>query len=81
MIRTAFTMLVFGTFTIICGRMGLVGALLHLRDGAGVGGGGARRSGGTTATWASGVEVEEGTKICRRERGGSCVDRRRFHFP
>jgi len=57
MIRTAFTLLVFLIFTIICGLMGLVGALLNLRDGVGSVFDYAMRLWGTTATWASGVEV------------------------
>jgi 1-acyl-sn-glycerol-3-phosphate acyltransferase len=35
MIRTAFTLLVFGIATLVCGLMGLVGALLGVRDGFG----------------------------------------------
>src|ERR1019366_9333568 len=57
MIRTAFTLLVFGIFTIICGLMGLAGALLGLRDGVGSIFDYAMRLWGTAATWASGVEV------------------------
>lgn len=57
MIRTAFTLLVFGIFTIICGLMGLAGALLNLRDGVGSIFDYAMRLWGTAATWASGVKV------------------------
>jgi 1-acyl-sn-glycerol-3-phosphate acyltransferase len=57
MIRTAFTMLVFGTFTIISGLMGLVGALLNMRDGVGSIFDYAMRLWGKTAIWASGVKV------------------------
>ncbi len=57
MIRTAFTLIVFTLFTLICGLMGLVGALLNLRDGVGSIFDYAMRLWGTTATWASGVEV------------------------
>ena len=57
MIRTAFTLLVFGIFTIISGLMGLAGALLNLRDGVGSIFDYAMRLWGTTATWASGVKV------------------------
>lgn len=57
MIRTAFTMLVFGIFTLLCGLLGLLGALLGLRDGTGSVFDWAMRIWGTTATWASGVKV------------------------
>src|ERR1019366_3421898 len=57
MIRTAFTLLEFGIFTIICGLMGLAGALLGLRDGVGSIFDYAMRLWGTAGTWASGVEV------------------------
>ncbi|HXD23617.1 MAG TPA: lysophospholipid acyltransferase family protein [Gemmatimonadaceae bacterium] len=57
MIRTAFTMLVFGIFTLLCGLLGLFGALLGLRDGTGSVFDWAMRIWGTTATWASGVKV------------------------
>lgn len=57
MIRTAFTMLVFGIFTAICGVMALVGALLNMRDGVGSIFDWAMKIWGTTATWASGVKV------------------------
>jgi 1-acyl-sn-glycerol-3-phosphate acyltransferase len=57
MIRTAFTMLVFGTFTVICGLMGLIGAVLGLRDGFGSVFDYAMHLWGTTASWASGVKV------------------------
>jgi len=57
MIRTAFTMLVFVIFTIICGLMGLTGALLNLRDGVGSVFDYAMRLWGTTAAWASGMKV------------------------
>ena len=57
MIRTAFTMLVFVIFTIICGLMGLTGALLNLRDGVGSVFDYAMRLWGTAAAWASGMKV------------------------
>jgi 1-acyl-sn-glycerol-3-phosphate acyltransferase len=57
MIRTAFTMLVFVIFTIISGLMGLIGALLHLRDGVGSVFDYAMRLWGTTAAWASGMKI------------------------
>ena len=57
MIRTAFTMLVFGLFTLICGLMGLIGALLGLKDGLGSIFDWAMRIWGTTAAWASGMKV------------------------
>jgi 1-acyl-sn-glycerol-3-phosphate acyltransferase len=57
MIRTAFTMLVFGIFTLLCGVVGLLGALLGLRDGVGSVFDYCMRVWGTTATWASGVKV------------------------
>jgi len=57
MIRTAFTLIVFGIFTLICGLMGLIGALLGLKDGIGSIFDYAMRIWGTTATWASGVKV------------------------
>jgi 1-acyl-sn-glycerol-3-phosphate acyltransferase len=57
MIRTAFTMLVFGIFTILCGLLALFGAVLHLRDGVGSVFDIAMRVWGTTGTWASGVKV------------------------
>ena len=57
MIRTAFTMLVFVIFTIISGLMGLIGALLNLRDGVGSVFDYAMRLWGTTAAWASGMKV------------------------
>jgi 1-acyl-sn-glycerol-3-phosphate acyltransferase len=57
MIRTAFTLLVFVIFTIISGLMGLVGALLNLRDGVGSVFDYAMRLWGTMATWASGVKL------------------------
>src|ERR1035437_1418766 len=57
MIRTASTMLVFVIFTIICGLMGLTGALLNLRDGVGSVFDYAMRLWGTTAAWASGMKV------------------------
>jgi 1-acyl-sn-glycerol-3-phosphate acyltransferase len=57
MIRTAFTLLVFLTFTVICGVMGLLGALVGLKDGTGSIFDWAMRIWGMTATWASGVKV------------------------
>ena len=57
MIRTAFTMLVFAIFTLICGVMGLVGALLNLRDGVGSIFDHAMRLWGSAAAWASGMKV------------------------
>jgi 1-acyl-sn-glycerol-3-phosphate acyltransferase len=57
MIRTVFTLLVFGFFTLVCGLMGLIGALLNLRDGVGSVFDYAMRLWGTTAVWASGVKV------------------------
>ena len=57
MIRTAFTMLVFGIFTLLCGLFGLLGALLGLRDGKGSVFDWAMHIWGLTATWASGVKV------------------------
>jgi 1-acyl-sn-glycerol-3-phosphate acyltransferase len=57
MIRTAFTLLVFVIFTIICGLMGLIGALLNLRDGVGSVFDYAMRLWGMAAAWASGMKV------------------------
>jgi len=57
MIRTTFTLLVFVIFTALCGLMGLIGALLGLRDGEGTVFDYAMRWWGKTATWASGVKV------------------------
>jgi 1-acyl-sn-glycerol-3-phosphate acyltransferase len=57
MIRTAFTLLVFGIVTILCGLMGLLGALLNLRDGVGSVFDHAMHLWGTVVTWASGVKV------------------------
>ena len=57
MIRTGFTLLVFGLFTLICGLMGLGGALLGLKDGLGSIFDWAMRIWGTTAAWASGMKV------------------------
>jgi 1-acyl-sn-glycerol-3-phosphate acyltransferase len=57
MIRTAFTLLVFGIFTIISGSMGLIGALLNRRDGLGSIFDYAMRLWATTVAWASGMKV------------------------
>lgn len=57
MIRTAFTMLVFGVATAVCGLMALLGALLNLRDGAGSIFDFAMHWWGSAAVWASGVKV------------------------
>jgi 1-acyl-sn-glycerol-3-phosphate acyltransferase len=57
MIRTAFAMLVLVIFTIICGLMGLIGALLNLRDGVGSVFDWAMHAWGSAVTWASGVQV------------------------
>jgi 1-acyl-sn-glycerol-3-phosphate acyltransferase len=57
MIRTAWAMLVLVIFTIICGLIGLVGALLNLRDGVGSVFDFAMHTWGSAVTWASGVKV------------------------
>ncbi len=57
MIRTAFALVVLVIATIVCGLMGLIGALLGLKDGRGSIFDLAMHTWGSAVTWASGVKV------------------------
>ena len=57
MIRTAFTLLVFGLATLTCGLTALGGALLNLRDGVGSVFDYMMRWWGTATAWASGMKI------------------------